>query len=158
MSIRRWEPFSELVSLREAMDRLFEEGITRPQFWWGLTQPPVDMYQTDKDIIVSASIPGVKPEELDISVVGDTLTIKGETKGEEKVERENYFFQERRYGSFTRTLTLPMPVQADKAEAKFENGVLTLTLPKAEQAKAKKIAVKSGGQPKAIEGKQGKQG
>ncbi len=142
MSIRRWEPFSELLSLREAMDRLFEEGFTRAAPWRAFVTPAVDMYQTDKDVVVKASLPGVKPEDLDISVVGDTLTIKGETKGEEKVARENYFYQERRFGSFSRSLTLPVAVQTERADAKFEDGVLTLTLPKAEAAKAKKIEIK----------------
>ncbi len=142
MSIRRWEPFSELMSLREAMDRFFEEGFTRAAPWRAFVTPAVDMYQTDKDVVVKASLPGVKPDDLEISVVGDSLTIKGETKGEEKIAREDYFYQERRFGSFARTLTLPVPVQTDKAEAKFEDGVLTLTLPKAEAVKAKKIAIK----------------
>ncbi|MDA8216967.1 MAG: Hsp20/alpha crystallin family protein [Dehalococcoidales bacterium] len=143
MSIRRWEPFSELMSLRSAMDRMFEERFGLPGDWRGTGSLAVDVYQTDKDVIVEASIAGVKPEDIDISITGDTLTIKGESKQEEKIERENYFFNERRYGTFSRTITLPMPVESDKADAKFENGVLKLTLPKAEQAKAKKITVKS---------------
>jgi HSP20 family protein len=142
MAIRRWEPFAELMSLRDAMDRLFEEGFTRPTELMGLGTMPIDVYQTDKDVIVKANIPGVKPDDIDINVVGDTLTIKGERKAEEKIERQNYFYQERRFGTFSRTLTLPVPVQTDKADARFENGVLTLTLPKAEEAKAKKIAIR----------------
>ncbi|MHB1007614.1 MAG: Hsp20/alpha crystallin family protein [Chloroflexota bacterium] len=141
MSIRRWEPFTDLLSLRDAMDRLFEEGLSHSPMWRGMSSLPVDMYQTDKDVIVKASLPGVKPENLDISVTGEVLTIKAETKGEEKIEREDYFFQERRSGMFTRSLTLPVSVDADGAHAKFEDGVLTLTLPKAEAAKAKKIEV-----------------
>lgn len=140
-NLRRWEPLGELVSLRNAMDRLMEEGFARPLELMGVTSVPIDMYQTDKDVVVKASLPGVKPEEIDISVVGDSLTIKGERQAEEKVEREDYFYQERRYGSFSRTIALPVSVQADKADAKFENGVLTLTLPKAEAAKARKIQV-----------------
>ena len=150
MSIRRWEPFSELMSMREALDRLFEERLWAPPEWPTVISPAVDMYQTDKDIVVRTPLPGVKPEDVDISILGDTLTIKGETKSEDNVSRDNYYCQERRYGSFARTLTLPMPVQADKAEAKFEYGVLTLTLPKAEQAKAKKIEIKAGGPQKEL--------
>jgi len=142
MAIRRWEPFTELASLREAMDRLFEETWPRP---FEALRPgglAVDMYETDKDIVVKANVPGVRPEDIDISVVGETLTIRGERKAEERVEQANYFYQERRFGAFSRSLTLPAPVQTDKADARFENGVLTLTLPKAEEAKAKKIEIK----------------
>lgn len=138
MSLVRWEPFRELMSLREAMDRLFEESFIRPGRLLGpLAEPTValDMYQTDKEIVVKTAVPGVKPEELDISIAGDTLTIRGESKQEEKIERQNYFCQERRYGSFSRSVTLPAPVEAEKAEAKFEHGILTLTIPKAEQVR-----------------------
>ncbi|HID62009.1 MAG TPA: Hsp20/alpha crystallin family protein [Anaerolineae bacterium] len=143
----RWEPFRELISLREAMDRLFEESFVRP---WGRQLAPlgmevlaVDMYETDDDIVVKASLPGVKPEEVNISVTGNTLTIKGETKAEEEVKEGNYIRRERRYGAFSRTLTLPTQVEVDKAEAVFAQGVLTLTLPKAEEVKPKSIKVKT---------------
>jgi HSP20 family protein len=145
----RWEPFHDLVSLREAMSRLFEESFVRPQAGWpapvGAGTPAVDMYETDETIVVKAAIPDVKPEDLDISVTGDTLTIKGETKAEEEVKKEHYIRRERRYGSFCRSLTIPVLVVADKAKAEFENGVLTLTLPKAEEAKPKVIKVKAQG-------------
>nr|HID12371.1 Hsp20/alpha crystallin family protein [Anaerolineae bacterium] len=143
----RWEPFRELISLREAMDRLFEESFVRPWAGWlapvGVETLAVDMYETDDAIVIKSAIPGVKPEDLDVSVSGDTLTIKGETRAEEEVREENYIRRERRYGSFCRSLTIPVPVVADKAEAEFENGVLTLTLPKAEEVKPKPIKVKA---------------
>jgi HSP20 family protein len=141
----RWEPFRELVSLREAMDRLFEESFVRP----GRLVPAgaellaVDMYETDDAIVVKSAIPGIKPEELDVSVTGDTLTIKGETRSEEEVTEEHYIRRERRYGSFSRSLAIPAQIVADKAKAEFENGVLTLTLPKAEEVKPKAIKVKA---------------
>lgn len=145
----RWDPFHDLVSLREAMDRLFEESFVRPQGRWlapvGVETLAVDMYETDDAIVVRAVVPGVKPEDLDVSVTGDTLTIKGETRAEEEVKEENYIRRERRYGSFCRSLLVPIPVVADKAEAEFENGVLTLTLPKAEEVKPKAIKVKAKG-------------
>jgi HSP20 family protein len=143
----RWEPFRELVSLREAMDRLFEESFVRP----GRLVPAgaellaVDMYETDDAIVVKSAIPGIKPEELDVSVTGDTLTIKGETRSEEEVKEEHYIRRERRYGSFSRSLAIPAQIVADKAKAEFENGVLTLTLPKAEEVKPKAIKVKARG-------------
>lgn len=143
----RWEPFRDLISLREAMDRLFEESFVRPRRGW--LQPlaaealAVDMYERGDSIVVKAAVPGVKPEDLDISVTGDILTIRGEVKREEEVKEENVLCRERYYGSFSRSLSLPTPVVADRAEAVFENGVLTLTLPKAEEARPKAIKVKA---------------
>jgi HSP20 family protein len=143
----RWEPFRDLVSLREAMDRLFEESFVRPQTDWPAPIEAgalaVDMYETEDAVVVKSAIPGVKPEDIDISLTGDTLTIKGETKTEKEVKEENYVRREMRYGSFVRTLPVPAPVVADKAEADFENGVLTLTLPKAEEVKPKAIQIKA---------------
>ena len=143
----RWEPFRDLISLREAMDRLFEESFVWPRAGWLAPLGPetlaVDMYETDEDVVIKTSVPGVKPEDIDITITGDTLTIKGEVKAEEKVEKANYIRRERRYGAFSRSLTLPTSVVAEKAKAEFENGVLTLTLPKAEEVKPKTIKVKA---------------
>jgi HSP20 family protein len=142
----RWEPFSEMVSLRDAVNRLFEDSFIRPGAWPlpfddnGLGVP-ADLIETKDNVIVKLSAPGVKPEEIDISVTGDTLTVKGETKSEERFEEGNYIRKELRYGSFQRTFSLPASVTSDKAKAEFENGVLTLTLPKAEEAKPKSIKV-----------------
>jgi HSP20 family protein len=145
----RWEPFRDLISLREAMDRLFEESVVRPRTEWlapvGAGTLTVDMYETNDAIVVKSAIPGIKPEDLDISITSDTLTIKGETKVEEELREKHFIHQERRYGSFCRSLSIPMPVVAGRAEAEFENGVLTLTLPKAEEAKPKAIEVKAKG-------------
>lgn len=145
--LTRWEPFRDLISLREAMDRLFEESVVRPRSG-ELTRPmggtlAVDMYETDEAVVVKSATPGVDPEDIDISITGDTLTIKGETRMDEEVEEENYVYRERRYGSFARSLTIPVPIQADEAEAEFEDGILTLTLPKAEEVKPKAIEVKA---------------
>ena len=146
-NIVRWEPFRDLISLREAMDRLFEESFIRPRTGWlapvGAGTLAVDVYETDQDVVVKSSVPGIKPEDIDITITGDTLTIKGETQAEEKVERADYIRQERRYGAFSRSLTLPTSIVAEKAKAEFENGVLTLTLPKAEEVKPKTIKVKA---------------
>jgi HSP20 family protein len=146
-NIVRWEPFRDLISLREAMDRLFEESFIRPRAGWlaplGTEALAVDMYETDQEVVVKSSVPGIKPEDIDITITGDTLTIKGETKTEEKVERANYIRQERRYGAFSRSVALPTAIVAEKAKAEFENGVLTLTLPKAEEVKPKTIKVKA---------------
>jgi HSP20 family protein len=137
-----------MVSLREAMDRLVEDSFVRPSLGWpapaGLGTLAVDVYETDDDVVVKSAIPGIKPEDIDISLTGDTLTIKGETKFEEEVKEESYIQREIRYGSFSRTVTVPVPVVADKADAEFEDGVLTLTLPKAEEIKPKSIKIKGG--------------
>jgi len=144
-NIVRWEPFNDLMSLRDAMDRLFEESIVRPRGVWAtMTEGlAVDIYQTKDDVVVKAAIPGVKPEDIDVSVVGDTLTIKGEFKEEEGVEKENYIRRERRYGSFCRSVSLPTTVNVERASAEFEHGILKLTLPKAEEVKPKTIEIKT---------------
>lgn len=154
MNLIRWQPFSDMVTLRQAMDRLFDDSFVRPARFTGLfgegAETPVDMYQTDEEVVVKATVPGVKPEQVDVTITGDTLTIKGETKTEEEVKKENYFRQERSYGAFSRSILLPSSLQTDKAEASFENGVLTLTIPKAEESKPKQIKIKPKG---VIEGK-----
>lgn len=143
----RSDPARDMVSLREAMDRLFEESFLRPGFLGGNDSAsalmPLDMYETENEVVVKAAIPGVKPEEIDVTVTGDLLTIKGEFKSETetKDEKRNYHRQERRYGSFSRQVALPASVNADGCEADFDNGVLTLKLPKAEEAKVKKVQI-----------------
>jgi HSP20 family protein len=135
-----------MTSLRDAMDRLFEDSFVRPGYSRGepgIATLPIDMYQTTDDVVVKAALPGFKPEEVDISITGDTVTIKGEHKEEQEVKDEDYFYKERRYGTFSRSVTLPVQVKSDKAEAVFENGILTLTLPKAEAVKPKQIKVKA---------------
>ncbi len=141
------QPIRNLISLREAMDQLFEESVVRPGAGWlapvGEGALAVDMYETDDAVVVKSAIPGIKADDLDISVTGDTLIIKGETKTDEEIKEENYLYRERRHGSFCRALNIPVPVVTDKAEAEFENGVLTLTLPKAEEVKPQAIKIKS---------------
>lgn len=144
MAIVRWDPFHEIVSLRDAMDRLFQESFIRPSSRMLGREGafPLDVYETDNEFVVKASLPGMKPEDVEITMTGDLLTIKGETKVEEEVKQDNYYLQERKYGSFVRSVTIPVPVKADKADARFENGILTLTLPKAEEVKPRTIRVK----------------
>lgn len=143
----RWDPARDTVSLREAMDRLFEESFLRPGFLGGNDSAsalmPLDMYETQDDVVVKAAIPGVKPEDIEVTVTGDLLTIKGEFKSEneQRDEKRNYHRQERRFGSFSRQVALPSRVNADACQADFENGVLTLKLPKVEEAKVKKVQI-----------------
>ncbi len=155
-NLARWEPMGA-TSLRQAMDRLFEDSFVRPAGLFPTIRgesPAIDMYQTDKEVVVKASLPGLKAEDVDISVTGDVLTIRGEHKEEQEVSEENYFRKEMRYGSFTRSLAIPVPVKVDKADAVYENGVLTLTMPKSEAVQPKAIKVKAG---KGKEPKSGEQ-
>ncbi len=143
--ITRWEPAIESVSLREMMNRLFEDSFVRPPTWvaeaHGTKSLPIDLHETPDEFVVSASVPGVKPEDLDITVIGETLKIKAETRTESDAKDANFLRKERHYGSFYREVALPAEVQGGSAEATFEHGVLTLKLPKAEAVKPKKIKV-----------------
>ncbi|MEW5830547.1 MAG: Hsp20/alpha crystallin family protein [Chloroflexota bacterium] len=143
-NIIRWEPMREMVTLREAMDRLFDDAFTRPfGVRTGWSAPAMDMYQTDNEVVVTAAVPGLKANDAQISVAGDTLTIRGEFKEKSESNDKAYHIREQRYGSFERSLTLPTPVVADKARAEFEDGILTITLPKAEEVRPKVITVKA---------------
>lgn len=142
----RWEPAREMMTLRDAMDRLFDDAFTRPlrlNDGGNWSMPAVDMYQTDNEVVVKAAIPGVKTDEVQINVTGEVLTIKGEIKEKEEVKEKAYHLREQRWGMFERTLALPTDVIADKAKAEFENGILTITLPKAEEVRPKTISIKT---------------
>ena len=144
-SITRWDPFREIMAMRSAMDRLFDNfyssGAWQPSATWEL---PLDVAETKDEFIVQASIPGIKAEDLEITYNANTLTIKGETKEEKDVEEKHYHLRERRYGSFVRSISVPSTIQADAIRAEFDSGVLTLHLPKAEEAKPKRIQIQSG--------------
>jgi HSP20 family protein len=147
----RWEPFRDMMTLRDAMSQLFEESLVRrgPFGNWPFSRredastPAIDMYETEGEVMVKASLPGLKPEEVDITITGNALEIRGETREETEEERGDYYYKERSYGAFQRSLTLPVEIKAGEAEATFENGVLTLKMPKAEQAKAKQIKIQA---------------
>ena len=128
-NLTRWEPMREMMSLREAMDRLFDDAFTRPISVSGVSgMPAVDMYQTNDDVIVKATLPGLKPEDVDITVTGETLTLRGEFKQENEQKETSYHIRESRFGSFERSILLPTDVKADKAKADFEDGILTITM------------------------------
>jgi HSP20 family protein len=133
-----------MMTLREAMSHLFDDAYTRPltlQDGWSV--PAVDMYQTDDEVVVKASLPGFKADEVQINVTGEILTLRGEMKHEEETNDKAWHIREQRWGSFERALALPTDVISDKAKAEFENGILTVTLPKAEEVKPKTITVKA---------------
>ncbi|MCZ7575045.1 MAG: Hsp20/alpha crystallin family protein [Ardenticatenaceae bacterium] len=145
MSITRWEPFRDVLRLRDAIDRLFGETLVRPRGEWFAPfreAPALDIYETNGAIEVAVPLPGVKPEEVSVTVTGNTLTIKGEKHAKEEVKEENYYRREVHYGSFARSLALPATADTEKAEAKFEDGVLTVTFPKVAEAQPKRIEVK----------------
>ncbi len=143
-NLTRWDPVREMVGMRDEMDRFFEDFFSRtPISYEGYGSINLDMMQTEDDVVVKASIPGVQADDIDISVTGDTLTIRGEVKSQEEVKKADYHLREIRQGSFARSVLLPCPVISDKARAEFENGILKLTLPKAEEVKPKTITVKA---------------
>jgi HSP20 family protein len=140
----RWEPAREMMSLRDAMDRLFDDAITRPlSLRDGWSAPAIDMFQTDDEIVVKAALPGIKADEVQINITGEVLTLKGEVKQSQEMEEKAWHIREQRFGSFERSIALPTDVVADKAQADFENGILTITLPKAGEVKPKSITVKA---------------
>ena len=158
--IRRTNPFGELLSLRQAMDRLFEDSFVRPRN--GVLSDEhslaLDVQSTSDAFEIDAALPGVKPEDVDISILGDTLTINASTRDEQSKEDEGYAYREIRRGTFSRTVTLPSGVNADAASATFENGMLHLSIPKAEEAKPRQIQIKTSAdgagaaRPEVIEG------
>jgi HSP20 family protein len=142
--IRRSNPLGELISLRQAMDRLFEDSYIRPPGGGGSDEQPValDIYMTPDSLVVEAALPGVRPDDVDISVLGDTLTIKASTNQEQTSDGDGYSYREIRRGSFSRSVTLPSGLKADAATASFENGLLRLSIPKAEESKPRQIQIK----------------
>jgi len=142
--IRRPSPFGELLSLRQAMDRLFEDSWVRTPGAVGLGgqgAPAVDAYSTPESLVVEAALPGIRPEDVEISVLGDTLTISGTSRDEQERDDEGYSYREIRRGSFSRTLSLPAGLNPDSAQARFENGLLRLTIPKAEESRPRQIRI-----------------
>ena len=142
--LQRWDPFRDVISLRSAVDRMLRESLVRPGSRTAADAPAavaLDVHESDNQFVVKASLPGIKPEDAEVLVRGNTLTIRGEHKADEEKTDKGYLIRERHYGAFHRSVTLPAPINADQAEARYENGVLVLTLPKAEEAQAKPIKV-----------------
>jgi len=146
MALVRWDPFRDIITLRERMDKMFEDSLARfrmpeeatmPTFW----SPSVDIYETDENIVLKAELPGVDKKEVSVEVKDNTLILKGERKREKEVKEENYHRVERSFGTFMRSFSLPVTVKQDQVKAKFKDGVLEVTLPKAEEAKPKQVKV-----------------
>ncbi len=145
--IMEWRPFREVSRLRREMDRLWEDffGPSRralqplEEMW----APAIDVSESADKVTIKAEVPGIEAKDIEISMVGDMLTIKGEKKAEKEEKGENYHLVERSYGSFSRGVRLPAPVDPDKIEATYKNGVLTITCPKKEEVKPKAIEIKT---------------
>jgi HSP20 family protein len=149
-SISRFEPFRGVNSLQEQFNRLFNEAFDRaPEGSLASWAPAVDIYETEHELVVKADLPDVKPEELDVRVENNILTIRGERKFEKKVSEDNYLRVERSYGSFSRSFSLASTVNTEAIKADYKDGVLTLSIPKREEAKPKQIKVQVGGQAAA---------
>ncbi len=143
-SLMRWEPFEDLLALQRGLGRRRRRASLWPSEFAPLSREmTLDAYETRDEIVFTAVVPGVKPKDIEVTIAHGVLTIKGEIKAEEEVEERDYIRRERRYGKFCRTMTLPKEVNTDKAQAEFEDGILKLTLPKAEAAKAKSIKIKT---------------
>lgn len=146
MSLQRFDPFREVLTLRDAMNRLFEDSVVRPSSvqasqlgsGYGLA---LDVEESGDNYTVRASLPGFRPEDVQVQVVGDTLSISAQHSSEQEHNENNYLLRERRIGSVSRTITLPQRVQSDQAQAAFDNGELVLTLPKAEEVRPRQIKI-----------------
>ena len=149
MAIVKWDPLRDLVSIQDRMNRLFEQTLSRSQaqadegMGASAWSPAVDIYETPETIIIKADLPGLSRDDIEIQLQENTLSLKGERRFAKDVQQENYLRIERAYGAFQRNFTLPATVQQDRIRAVFRDGVLELTLPKAEEAKPKKIAIEA---------------
>lgn len=147
--IVRWDPFRDMLAVRTQMDRIMDEwlkesnGTENSENGQSTMRLPLDVSENENNFVVKASVPGINPEDLEINFNDNMLTIQGETKEERVNENERYHLRERRFGRFVRSMTLPVAVNADAIDAQYDNGVLTLTLPKAEETKPRKINVRS---------------
>ena len=145
MAIVRWDPFRDLISIQDRMNRLFEQTLARTREEEGNAastwMPAVDIYETPDQVVMKAELPGLTREDIEINVRDNTLSLRGQRKFEKDVKEENYLRIERAYGSFQRSFTLPATIQQDKIKAVFKDGVLELTLPKAEEARPKQIKI-----------------
>ncbi|MFN2198033.1 MAG: Hsp20/alpha crystallin family protein [Anaerolineales bacterium] len=150
-NLTRFDPLRDMLTMRDMLDQMFDRSVTAPSTWqrdWDLA---LDVKENQDEFIVLASVPGIKPEDLDITYDNRTLTIKGEISEASESEAEGrYHLRERRFGSFSRSITLPSRVNPEKIQANYEAGVLSLHLPKAEEAKPKRIAIQNS--DKVLEG------
>lgn len=145
MAVVKWDPFRDLLSIQDRMNKLFEQTLSRSRAEEGIAPstwtPAVDIYETPEAIVLQADLPGLRREDIDIQIQDNTLALRGERRFAKDVREENYLRIERAYGAFQRSFTLPATIQQENIRAVFRDGILELTLPKAEEAKPKKIAI-----------------
>ena len=144
MAITRWEPFGNALSVRDVMNHLFDESVWFPMRGnLGANQAPMDVYTEGDGYVVEVALPGIKPEDINVEMVGNTLSISGQYQAEAPEGRQ-YLVRQRPSGTFQATVTLPEAAEAAQAQATFEHGLLRLNIPKSESAKPKRIALKAG--------------
>lgn len=152
MAVIRWDPFRDLMTLREKMNRLFEDTFTtrgeEKELISGKWTPSVDIYESENALVLSAELPGIEEDDIEIKIENNTLTLKGERKFEKETKEENYHRVERAYGSFSRSFTLPHYIDHDKIKAEHENGVLKITMPKKPELKPRKVKILKASKPK----------
>ena len=145
MAVVKWDPFRDLLSIQDRMNKLFEQSLSRSRTEEGIAAstwtPAVDIYETPETVVMKAELPGLSRDDIEIQIRDNTLTLKGERRFAKDVQQENYLRIERAYGAFQRSFTMPATIQRENIRAVFLDGVLELTLPKAEEAKPKKIAI-----------------
>ncbi len=156
--IERFDPFGRVMSLRQMMDRMLEDAFIMP--WAGdagaaSTVPDLNVYEEGDNLVVEAQLPGVRPEDVEITVGGGTLTIRCQQRQEDERKERNYIIREVRQGAFARTLRLPDTIDPDRADAKLENGMLRLVFPRSEQARTRRISVTGAGRQGQLTGSQG---
>jgi HSP20 family protein len=145
MAVVKWDPFRDLLSIQDRMNKLFEQTLSRSRAEEGIAPstwtPAVDIYETPEAVVLKAELPGLTRDDIEIQISDNTLTLKGERRFTKGAEEENYLRIERAYGAFQRSFTLPATIHRERIRAVFRDGVLELTLPKAEEAKPKKIVI-----------------
>lgn len=145
--IRRWDPFEDLGTLRRTMDRLFDDvalPLRRRPDGPGEWAPAVEMYETEHDVVVRAELPNIDPKSIDVTVTGDAITLKGETRHEEERKDRDYYRRELRTGAFMRTLPLVTEVKSAEAKAAYKDGILEVTIPKSERVRPTSVKVQVG--------------
>ncbi|HRR95466.1 MAG TPA: Hsp20/alpha crystallin family protein [Candidatus Ratteibacteria bacterium] len=141
--LAKWSPFKEIMDVRDDFDRLVDRIFNRDlDLWEGGRVPAIDVYEEGDNIIVKAEVPGVKKEDISVSLNGDILTISGKSQEEKEVKKENFYRKEIRSGTFSRSITLPAQIDKDKVKASYKDGVLQLTLPKSPEEKKKEVKIK----------------
>ena len=147
MALIRWDPFRDLLSLQDRMNRIFEESFPKSRVFegpltTGVWSPAVDIYETETAIILKVELPGLSKDDISIEIKDNNLILRGERKFEKDIREENYHRIERSYGTFSRTFSLPNTIDRNKVDATFKDGILEITIPKAEETKPKQIEIK----------------